>query len=118
MLGGYDVAISAFSKNPEGAAAFAEFLTSADWQKTHDGGFAAVDADGHLRRPGGAEAFPFAEKLKHGGRAGAAATGLARLPAGIEAIFKNVHAALQGKMPPEEAAKKMTSEIEKALQTF
>jgi hypothetical protein len=35
-----------------------------------------------------------------------------------EAIYKNVHDALQGKQQPDAALRKMSSEIEKALQTF
>jgi trehalose/maltose transport system substrate-binding protein len=35
-----------------------------------------------------------------------------------EAIFKNVYAALQGDMPPDEAASTMNEQIQKAIETF
>ena len=39
-------------------------------------------------------------------------------PQVTEAIYTNVHDALQGKQEPDAALTKMKSEIEKALQTF
>ena len=35
-----------------------------------------------------------------------------------EAVYNNVYEVLQGKASPDDAAKKMNDEIEKALQTF
>jgi multiple sugar transport system substrate-binding protein len=64
------------------------------------------------------KAFPFAKKLRTAVEQAQPRPVTPVYPQVSESIYKNVHAALQGDMPPEEAAKTMKSEIEKALQTF
>jgi len=119
VLGGYDVAISAYSKNPDGAAAFAEFLTSPDWQKTI---MTEASLPSTLTKtyddPAVQKAFPFAVKLRTAVEQAQPRPVTPVYPQVSEAIFKNVHLALQGKMAPDEAIKTMKGDIDKALQTF
>jgi len=119
VLGGYDVAISAYSKNPEGAAAFAEFLTSPDWQRTI---MTEASLPSTLTKtyddPAVQKAFPFAVKLRTAVEQAQPRPVTPVYPQVSEAIFKNVHAALQGEMEPDAAIKAMKGDIDKALQTF
>ncbi|MEK6328722.1 MAG: ABC transporter substrate-binding protein [Actinomycetota bacterium] len=119
VLGGYDVAISAYSKNPEGAAAFAEFLTSPDWQRTI---MTEASLPSTLTKtyddPAVQKAFPFAVKLRTAVEQAQPRPVTPVYPQVSEAIFNNVHAALQGEMAPDAATKKMKGDIDKALQTF
>ena len=119
VLGGYDVAISAYSKNPDGAAAFAEFLTSPDWQRTI---MTEASLPSTLTKtyddPAVQKAFPFAVKLRTAVEQAQPRPVTPVYPQVSEAIFKNVHAALQGEMEPDAAIKAMKGDIDKALQTF
>jgi multiple sugar transport system substrate-binding protein len=119
VLGGYNLAISAYSKNPEGALAFAQFATEPAQQ-------ALMATEASLPPtltetyddPAVKKAMPFAAELRD-------AIGQAKprpvspvYPQISEAIFNNVYDALQGKASPDEAASKMNEEIQKALETF
>jgi multiple sugar transport system substrate-binding protein len=119
VLGGYNLAISAYSKNPEGALAFAQYATEPEQQK-----LMATEASlpptltETYDDPAVKKAMPFAAELRD-------AIGQAQprpvspvYPQISEAIFNNVYDALQGKASPDEAASKMNEEIDKALQTF
>jgi multiple sugar transport system substrate-binding protein len=119
VLGGYNLAISAYSKNPEGSLAFAQFATAPEQQK-----LMATEASlpptltETYDDPAVKKAMPFAAELRD-------AIGQAQprpvspvYPQISEAIFNNVYDALQGKASPDEAASKMNEEIQKALETF
>jgi multiple sugar transport system substrate-binding protein len=119
VLGGFNLAISAFAKNPEGAAAFIDFATSEEVQKANfldsasPPAFAAVYDDPEVQ-----EAYAFASDLK-----AAVEQAQARPVSPVysqisEAIFTNVHDALQGRAEPQAALEAMSSDIEKALETF
>jgi multiple sugar transport system substrate-binding protein len=119
VLGGYNLAISAYSKNPEGALAFAQYATEPEQQK-----LMATEASlpptltETYDDPAVKKAMPFATELRD-------AIGQAQprpvspvYPQISEAIFNNLYDALQGKASPDEAASKMNEEIQKALETF
>jgi multiple sugar transport system substrate-binding protein len=119
VLGGYNLAISAYSKNPEGALAFAQYATEPEQQK-----LMATEASlpptltETYDDPAVKKAMPFAAELRD-------AIGQAQprpvspvYPQISEAIFNNVYDALQGKASPDEAASKMNEEIQQALETF
>jgi len=119
VLGGYNLAISAYSKNPEGSLAFAQFATDPAQQK-----LMATEASlpptltETYDDPAVKKAMPFAAELRD-------AIGQAKprpvspvYPQISEAIFNNVYAALQGDMSSDEAASKMNEDIQKALETF
>jgi trehalose/maltose transport system substrate-binding protein len=119
VLGGINLGISAFSKNPEGAAAFIDFATGEEVQKTNflesasPPCFAAVYDDPQVQKK-----YAFASDLK-----AAVEQGQARPVSPVyaqisEAIFTNVHDALQGRAEPKAALETMSADIEKALETF
>lgn len=119
VLGGINLAISAYSKNPEGAAAFIDFATREQVQKANflesasPPAVAAVYDDPAVQKE-----YAFASDLK-----AAVEQGQSRPVSPVysqisEAIYTNVHEALQGKAEPKAALTKMSDEIQKALETF
>jgi trehalose/maltose transport system substrate-binding protein len=119
VLGGYNLAISAYSKNPEGSLAFAEFATNPEQQ-------ALMATEASLPPtvtetyddPAVKKAMPFAEELRTAIEQAQPRPVSPVYPQISEAIFNNVYAALQGDMSADEAASKMNEEIQKALETF
>jgi multiple sugar transport system substrate-binding protein len=119
VLGGYNLAISAYSKNPEGSLAFAEFATNPEQQ-------ALMATEASLPPtvtetyddPAVKKAMPFAEELRTAIEQAQPRPVSPVYPQISEAIFNNVYDALQGKASPDEAASKMNEEIQKALETF
>jgi len=119
VLGGINLAISAYSTNPEGAAAFIDFATGAEVEKANflesasPPAFAATYDDAEVKKK-----YAFAADLK-----AAVEQGQSRPVSPVysqisEAIYNNVHDALQGKAAPSDAVKKMSDDIQKALETF
>jgi multiple sugar transport system substrate-binding protein len=119
VLGGINLGISAYAKNPEGAAAFIDFATSEDVLKTNflelasPPVLASVYDDPEVQKK-----YAFASDLKAAVEQGQARPVSPVYPLITEAIFTNVHDALQGKAEPNAALEKMSSDIEKALETF
>jgi multiple sugar transport system substrate-binding protein len=119
VLGGINLAISAFSKNPEGAAAFINFATGPEVQKANFLESASPPATAAAYDdPEVQEEYAFASDLK-----AAVEQGQARPVSPVyaqisEAIYTNVHDALQGNAEPQAALEKMASDIESALETF
>jgi trehalose/maltose transport system substrate-binding protein len=119
VLGGYNLAISAYSKNPEGSLAFAQFATDPEQQK-----LMATEASlpptvtAVYDDPAVKKAMPFAAELRDAIDQAQPRPVSPVYPQISEAIFNNVYDALQGKTSPDEAASKMNEEIDKALQTF
>jgi multiple sugar transport system substrate-binding protein len=119
VLGGYNLAISAYSKNPEGSLAFIEYATDPAQQK-----IMATDASlpptvtEVYDDPEVKKAMPFAAELRDAIDQAQPRPVSPVYPQISEAIFNNVYEALQGKMSPDEASSKMNEEIQKALETF
>jgi trehalose/maltose transport system substrate-binding protein len=117
VLGGINLAISAFSKNPEGASAFVTFATEEQVQKANfvqtPVATAAPYDDPALQKD-----VPFAKDLKSAVEQGQSRPATPVYPQISQAIYTNVHDALQGKASPEEALQKMQEDMEAALETF
>ncbi|MDX6588253.1 MAG: trehalose/maltose transport system substrate-binding protein [Solirubrobacterales bacterium] len=119
VLGGYNLGISAYSKNPEGSLAFIEFATAEEQQK-----IMATEASlpptltAVYDDPAVKKAMPFASQLRDAIDQAKPRPVSPVYPQISEAIYNNVYAALQGDMSADEASKKMNEEIDKALQTF
>jgi multiple sugar transport system substrate-binding protein len=119
VLGGYDLAISSYSKNPEGSLAFIEHATGPEQQKimateaSLPPTLTAVYDDPEVKK-----AMPFAEDLRTAIEQAQPRPVSPVYPQISEAIYNNVFAALQGDMSPDEAAAKMNEEIQGALETF
>jgi multiple sugar transport system substrate-binding protein len=119
VLGGFNLGISAFAKNPEGAAAFIDFATSTKAQS--DGFLVSTSPPANAAAyddPKVQKKYAFASDLK-----AAVEQGQSRPVSPVysqisEAIYTNVHDALQGKAEPKAALEQMSADIEKALETF
>jgi multiple sugar transport system substrate-binding protein len=119
VLGGINLAISAYSKNPEGAAAFINFATGPEVQKANFLESASPPATAAAYDdPEVQEEYAFASDLKTAVEQGQARPVSPVYAQISEAIYTNVHDALQGNADPKAALEKMTSDIEGALETF
>src|SRR5436190_16632239 len=119
VLGGYNLGISAYSKNPAGAAAFADFVTPPAQQLVMGEKaslppvLSSVYSDPAIKK-----GLPFAAQLKKAVEQGQARPVSSVYPQISEAIYKNVFAALQGSTSPKAAVDKMSSQVQQALNTF
>jgi multiple sugar transport system substrate-binding protein len=119
VVGGYNLGISAFTDNPEGSLAFAEFLTTQPVQKemflkaTLPAVATAVYKDPEVQKE-----LPFTEELLKAVEQAQARPVSPVYTEISEAIFNNVFEVLNSRESPEEAASKMKSEIESALKRF
>jgi len=119
VLGGYNLTVSSYSKNPGGSAKFVEFLTSPEWQKVI---MTKASLPASLSEtyddPDVQKAFPVALELRKAVEQAQARPVSPVYPQISEAIYKNVHDALSGKAQPDAAVSNMSEQIEKALETF
>lgn len=119
VVGGYNLGISAFSDNPDGSLAFAEYLTTQPVQKemflkaTLPAVATAVYQDSEVKQE-----IPFTEELLKAIEQAEARPVSPVYTEISEAIFNNVFEVLNGRQSPDEATSKMESEIEAALQRF
>jgi multiple sugar transport system substrate-binding protein len=119
VLGGYNLGISAYSENPEGALAFANFATSPEAQVIQASKaslpavLSAVYDDPQVKK-----ALPFASQLRDAVEQAKPRPVSPVYTQISEAIYNNVFAVLQGEMAPDEAATTMNDEIQQALETF
>jgi multiple sugar transport system substrate-binding protein len=119
ILGGYNLGISSYSKNPGGALSFINFATAPAAQKkffiksslpavlTQTYGDAAVK-----------KAQPFAPQLLTAVQQGKSRPISPVYPQISEAIYNNVYSALSSGTSPKSALSKAQSQINKALSTF
>ena len=119
ILGGYNLGISAFSQNPEGALAFINFATTPQQQlqmgvkASLPPVLTAVYDDPQLKK-----AMPFAKELL-----AAVEQGQTRPVSPVyqqisKAIYENVYATLQGDMSPDDAVSAMNDQVQEAIETF
>jgi multiple sugar transport system substrate-binding protein len=119
ILGGHNLVISAYSKNPGGSLALIDYLTNPDSIKRDFTDYSLAPVlEATYDDPAVIKAIPFAPQLKQ-----AIAQAKSRPVSPVysqisQAIYKNVNAALSGQTSPEDALKKGQSEMEQALATF
>ena len=119
ILGGHNLVISAYSKNPKGAVQLINYLTSPEVEKVNFAQFSitptlkATYSDPEVKK-----AIPFAEALLKNVEAAHARPVSPVYPQISQAIYKNVNAALSGQVSPQDALKKADSQINSALATF
>jgi trehalose/maltose transport system substrate-binding protein len=119
VIGGINLGISSYAKNPEGAAAFIEYATGPEVQKANFLDSAVpVATSAAYEDPEITKEYGYAADLLKALEQGQARPVTPVYPQVTEAIYTNVHDALQGKQEPDAALSKMKSDIEKALQTF
>jgi multiple sugar transport system substrate-binding protein len=119
ILGGHNMVISSFSKNPGATLKFIDYMTSPEVMKANAVTYSkapvlnATYQDAAVKK-----AIPFSDQLQE-----AVAQAQSRPVSPVyslisQAIYKNVNAALSGGMAPADAVKKADAEINKALATF
>jgi multiple sugar transport system substrate-binding protein len=119
ILGGHNLVISAYSKNPAGAVKLIDFLTSAEIEKLYAAKYSiaptlnATYDDAAVKK-----ALPFAEELRQAVTQAKSRPVSPVYPQISQAIYKNVNAALSGQESPQDALKKADSQINAALATF
>jgi multiple sugar transport system substrate-binding protein len=119
ILGGHNLVISAYSKNPQGAVKLIDYLTSPAVEAVNAAKYSitptllATYDDAAVKK-----AMPFAAELKQGVIQAKARPVSPVYPQISQAIYKNVNAALAGQTTPQAALKKADSQITSALSTF
>jgi multiple sugar transport system substrate-binding protein len=118
VLGGVNLVISKFSKNPGGALKALDAITSLDGQVTAATHGQAPTVAAAYDDAAVQQAMPFWQVLEQG-VAQAVSRPVTPVYAQVsQAIYRNVSAALSGEVTPEEALKKADQEINAALATF
>jgi trehalose/maltose transport system substrate-binding protein len=119
ILGGHNLVISAYSKNPQGAVKLIDYLTSAEVEKVNFAKFSITPTTvATYDDPEVKKAIPFADELKANVIAAHSRPVTPVYPQVSQAIYKNVNAALSGQTTPQDALKKADSQINAALATF
>jgi multiple sugar transport system substrate-binding protein len=119
VLGGHNMVISAYSKNPGGALKFIDYATSTDRIAKNASKYSKTPTvTAAFDDPAVKKAMPFADALKQGVEQAKSRPVSPVYPQISEAIFKNVNAALSGSTTPQDALKQADSDINQALATF
>jgi multiple sugar transport system substrate-binding protein len=119
ILGGHNLVISAYSKNPKGAVQLINYLTSPEVEKVNAAKFSITPTTtATYSDPEVQKAMPFADALLKNVQAAHARPVSPVYPQISQAIYKNVNAALAGQTTPQDALKKADSQITSALATF
>jgi multiple sugar transport system substrate-binding protein len=119
ILGGHNLVISVYSKNPGAALKYVDFLTNAESEKTMFLKYslaptiASVYDDPEIQK-----AYDFATQLKESVAQAKVRPVSPVYPQISQAIYNNVNAALSGKSSPQDAMKTADDQINKALATF
>jgi multiple sugar transport system substrate-binding protein len=118
-LGGYNLAISSFSQNPEGALALSEFLTGPEFQLDMMliSSLPATLPELY-QNPKVQKSQPFAPELAKAIEQADPRPVSPVYPEISQAIFDNVYEVLQGRTEVEDAVATMDEEIQTALERF
>jgi multiple sugar transport system substrate-binding protein len=119
VLGGYNLGISSYSKNPGGALSFVNYATAPAAQNKFfiKSSLPAVITKAYSD-PAVIKAQPFAPALLKAVENGKPRPVSPVYPQISEAIYKNVYSALSSGTSPQAALKKAQSQINSALKTF
>ncbi len=119
ILGGHNLVVSAFSKNPKGAVQLIDFLTSEKIQVQNAAKFSLAPVlNATYDDPSVKKALPFAAQLKQAVSQAKTRPVTPVYSQVSQAIYKNVNQALSGQMTPQDALKKADQQINQALSTF
>jgi multiple sugar transport system substrate-binding protein len=118
VVGGYNLAISSYTDNPDAALAFSEFLVTPEVQTLAMEATLPATVTEVYKDPGVQKELPFAPELLKAVEQAEARPVSPVYSEISEAIYNNVYAVLQGRSSPDQAASAMNSQIEEALERF
>jgi trehalose/maltose transport system substrate-binding protein len=119
ILGGHNLVISAYSKNPKGAVQLIDYLTSEKIEVQDAAKYSLAPVlNATYDNASVKKALPFSDELKQAVAQAKARPVSPVYPQISQAIYKNVNAALAGQMSPQDALKKADASINSALATF
>jgi multiple sugar transport system substrate-binding protein len=120
ILGGHNMVINAYSKNPKGALLLTDFIASPHIQSQDAAKYSLAPVlKQTYQDPAVRKALPFWKQLEQSvTQAKVRPSASAVYPQISEAIYKNVNAALSGSMSPKAALSAAQSKITQALATF
>jgi multiple sugar transport system substrate-binding protein len=119
ILGGHNQVVSVYSKNPGGALKWIDYITGKENQKrqlldfSQSSTLVATYDDPDIQKK-----YAFATQLRDAISQAKSRPVSPVYPQVSQAIYKNVNAALSGKVSPEQALQTAQSEMDKALATF
>jgi multiple sugar transport system substrate-binding protein len=119
ILGGHNLVISQFSKNPGAALKLVDFVTNEEMQilQFRDYSLAPVLSAAY-DDPGVKKKYDFAADLRDAVSQANSRPVSPVYPQISQAIYENVNEALAGRMSPEDALKKAQDDMQSALETF
>jgi len=119
ILGGHNLVVSAYSKNPNGAVLLTHFLTSPKVEALDAAKYSLAPVlNTTYDDPAVKKALPYTPQLRLAIQQAKARPVSPVYPQISEAIYNNVNKALSGQQSPQDALKNANSQINKALQTF
>ena len=119
ILGGHNLVISQFSKNPGAALKLVDFVTSQEMQvaQFRDYSLAPVLTAAY-DDPAVQKKYDFADELRDAVSQARSRPVSPVYPQISQAIYENVNEALAGRVSPEDALKNAQSQMQSALETF
>jgi multiple sugar transport system substrate-binding protein len=118
VLGGTNLAISAYSKNPGGALAVINYFTSGVGQRLIGEGATPPATTAAYKEPSVRKAIGLPDEIEHAVSQAKPRPVSPVYPQISQALYQNVNKALSGQLSTDAAVKNMSSQIQKALQTF
>jgi multiple sugar transport system substrate-binding protein len=118
VLGGTNLAISAYSKNPGGALAAINYFTSKVGQRLIGEGATPPATTAAYKEPSVRKAIGLPDEIEHAVAQAKPRPVSPVYPQISQAIYQNVNKALSGQISTDDAIKNMSSRIQKALSTF
>jgi multiple sugar transport system substrate-binding protein len=119
ILGGHNLVISAYSKNPAGALKLIDYLTGEKIEAQDAAEFSLAPVlNATYDDPAVQKALPFAAELKQAVEQAKSRPVSPVYTQVSQAIYKNVNAALSGQTDAKAAIEKASGEIDQALATF
>jgi multiple sugar transport system substrate-binding protein len=118
VLGGTNLAISAYSKNPGGALAVMNYFTSDVGQRLIGEGATPPATTAAYKDPSVRKAIGLPDAIEHAVAQAKPRPVSPVYPQISQAIYQNVNKALSGQLSTDQAVKNMSGQIQKALSTF
>jgi multiple sugar transport system substrate-binding protein len=118
VLGGTNLAISAYSKNPGGALAVMNYFTSDVGQRLIGEGATPPATTAAYQDSSVRKAIGLPDEIEHAVAQAKPRPVSPVYPQISQALYQNVNKALSGQLSTDQAVKNMSSQIQKALSTF